>query len=79
MLGRRRLLTGLGWGCVASSWPGAAALAGAASSEGRENCSFMQETRASLRGAVERGEAMPDARRAAVCPLCGERVSVSAA
>jgi hypothetical protein len=78
MLPRRELLAGLGWAALLAHWPWSRASATASITDRRENCSFLQEMQRGLTDAVARGEAPTDARRSAVCPLCGDRVTVVA-
>jgi hypothetical protein len=76
MFGRRLFLAGIAAAAAASRWMGAAAAAVPQSGR-RDNCSFVQESQSSLRQAIARGEAPPDARLWARCPLCGERIGYS--
>ena len=77
MLGRRIFLASFAVAALASGWVGRA-VAAVPQSGRRENCSFVQEMQAALRRAIATGEALPDARRSARCPLCGERIEFSA-
>jgi hypothetical protein len=78
MLLRRELLAALGWAALLAHWPRSRAGAAASSADGRENCSFLQDMQRGLTEAFARGETPAGASRSAICPLCGDRVTVVA-
>lgn len=79
MITRRKLLVGLSWGVLTAPVTGNLEAAAARSGTGRrDNCAFVADLQASLRRAITAGEQRSDAEWRAVCPLCGDHLTISA-
>jgi hypothetical protein len=81
MIARRKLLIGLTWGALIARFTANGRVPAAAAQRNtgqRDNCSFVADRQASLQRAIARGEERGDAQWRAVCPLCGDHLTISA-
>ena len=81
MIARRGLAFGLSWSVILARVTGNARFFAAASHQNtgqRDNCSFVADMQASLQRAIARGEERGDAEWRAVCPLCGDHLTICA-
>jgi len=82
MMGRRRLVVAVVIAAVATGFrrlrSAYALVPDASGADRRDNCSFVQEVRASLQREIAAGLLPSNARKMVQCPLCHEQISVNA-